>query len=516
MKQETFDNTFRNLREKAKKIALLNGIQQLLSWDQETNMPEGASEIRSEQISHLSGLIHAMKTDPAIEKNIAELFEYVQSHSNHFPVTSKEYVILDKMRRDTVRQKCLPQEFVERFAKKTSEAMVAWQKAKKENSWDLFLPHLETVFELAKEKGNFFVQAGLAKDVYTALLDEFEPDADLAFIDQFFSDLKKDLVPLLYQIQERQKSIQISNKPHDLLQAPFEVQKAASEEIINRIGYDWSKSRLDGSSHPFSMALHPTDSRITIRSGNLESSTISQLMSALHEAGHSLYEMGLPIEDYGTPLCEPVSLSIHESQSRLWETVIGRSKLFMPIMRDVIQTIYTSQNIPFSESELADLYNAINWVEPSFIRTEADEVTYPLHVLLRYEIEKELFNGTLRIKDLPGRWNKGMKELFGIEPATDREGCLQDIHWSMGMFGYFPTYTLGSWYAICLMIAMQNEMPTLTQEMTNGNFSSIHSWLNKHIWSQGRRYNSYELISLALGRPPLASDYIEYLRGKYI
>lgn len=500
-------NIINSIFERAKKAAYLDGVLNLLSWDQETKMPEGGAQARSEQISLVSGMLHKMRIDPIFEQEIDQVLK------EGTKIESSTRIALIKMKKEILRQRALPQEFVEKFSLKTSQATMVWQHAKKESSWELFAPHLEEIVSLAKEKASYLIKAELGSDPYTVLMEEFEPDADIISINRFFTELKTELVPLVKKIREAQ-SQNYPKKPTLNLQAPYQTQKKAAQELITRIGYDWSCSRLDGSSHPFSRAIHPSDSRITIRSSDNES-TLSQLMSALHEAGHSLYEMGMTREYYGTPQGEYASLSIHESQSRLWETVIGRSEGFMPILKNVIQKIFTQDGIQITDDDLVDLFQEILWVEPTYIRTESDEVTYPLHVLLRYEIEKELFSGKLQVQDLPQRWNRGMKELLGVEPQTAQAGCLQDIHWSSGMFGYFPTYTLGSWYAICFMKAMRRDIPNIQEEMNRGDFFLVHKWLQENIWSHGRLLSSKELVTQALGRPPETADYIEYLVEKY-
>lgn len=504
-------NTYSSLLSKTKKIAYLQGINSLLSWDQETMMPEKASEARGEQIAHLAGIIHSLETDPELWNLVVQCYDTEikkapQEGKIDPSSLSDAGVVALRLKRDLEKARKLPQEFVELFARTTSESMVVWQKAKSENNWKLFEPYLQKVVELCRQKATYLRESE-NDDLYATLVDEYEPEADLKTIDQFFAELRKELVPLSRKIVALQKN-KWGEKPKEPV-FPLDQQMMMSKDIITVMGYDWSKSRLDGSSHPFSNAPHPTDSRITIRKGANEG-IISQLMSALHEAGHSLYEMGLPLEHYGTPLCQAVSLSVHESQSRLWETVIGRSHSFMKHLLKVINSVSTNK------LDQETLYRMVNWVEPSFIRTEADEVTYPLHVMLRYEIEKELISGSLQVKDVPRRWNEMMQDLLGVTPPNDKLGCLQDIHWSMGMFGYFPTYTLGSWYAICLFHAMKSEHPSLVSEIERGDFSFTHSWLKQHIWSHGRRYLSQDLMKKALKREPQALDYIAYLRDKYL
>jgi carboxypeptidase Taq len=285
---------------------------------------------------------------------------------------------------------------------------------------------------------------------------------------------------------------------------------AICKEVISFIGFDWQRGRLDTSEHPFSIGLHPTDIRITVRhsSPNL----LDQIMSGLHEAGHGLYEMGLPRQWYGTPLAEAISCSIHESQSLLWENIIGRSRAFVSHLFSILRAHYPT-TCPFTSKEA--LYQQLNRVECSLIRTQADEVTYPLHIIMRFEIEKELLTGALSVHDLPQRWSEGMQTMLGCQPPSDKLGCLQDVHWSLGSFGYFPTYTLGSLYAVSFFEAMKQALPNLESLVSQGELAPIRSWLHEHVWSQGRRFLSHELVTRALGREPSEDDYINYLRAKY-
>jgi carboxypeptidase Taq len=259
------------------------------------------------------------------------------------------------------------------------------------------------------------------------------------------------------------------------------------------------------------VANHPTDARVTVRRDTND--LLEQVMSALHEGGHALYDMGLCQEHYGTPLAQPTSYSIHESQSRFWEIQIGRSKAFSKHLLKILHTGCNSKALPQSSDEL---YNALNRVECSPIRTQADDCTYPLHVIVRFEIEKDLITGNLKVADLPERWNSEMEKLLGIRPKTHTEGCLQDVHWSLGSFGYFPTYTLGSLFAVCLFNAMKDAIPTLEEGIAQGQFSHIHSWLQENVWRHGRRYTSRQLILKATGKAPTENDYIAYLQAKYL
>jgi carboxypeptidase Taq len=489
---------FSDVIAETKSIKTLESILALLTWDQETLMPPGANAHRTDQKTLLASLIHRKKTAADYVKNIEAL-----RHS-YGDTTDDNSIIITRLHHDITQANKLPLSFVEKFTRATSEAFLVWQKAKRINSWPMFKPHLSHIVDLMKEKAHYL---GYQKHPLDALLDLYQPGTTVEEISQLFRALQNKLVPLLKKIKHSplycQKSI--------LIDAPPSEQLHLCKTLVAFTGFTWERGRMDTSEHPFSTAFHPTDSRITIRthSDNL----LDQLSSALHETGHAMYELGLNQETYGTALSETISLSIHESQSRFWETIIGQSKPFSHHLYRLIEENYSGHN-PFSSSE--ELYNQLNNVVPSLIRTQADEVTYPLHVILRFSIERELLEGSLNVSDIPERWNQGMQENLGIEVPTDAEGCLQDVHWSMGSFGYFPTYTLGSLYAICIGMALKAKIPHLDSLILEGNFTPIHQFLSDHVWKIGRRMHSKELIHSILGREPSEDDYISYLSEKYL
>jgi carboxypeptidase Taq len=356
--------------------------------------------------------------------------------------------------------------------------------------------------DLVREKASLL---GFKDHPLDALLDEYDPGLTTKEVSTLFSALKPKLKNLLEKIKKT-PFYEAAKRP---CSASLEEQLRLSREILTSIGYDWDRSRLDTAAHPFSSAGHPTDSRITIRHNHED--TLDQIRSAMHEAGHSLYEMGLSRQYYGTPLGEAASLSIHEGQSRFWETIIGSSKMFCTRLFTLLNKHLKSHPLPDAET----LYRQLNSVQCSPIRTQADEVTYPFHVFLRFEIEKGLLEGSLNVRDIPERWNQGMQEMLGITPSCEREGCLQDIHWSSGYFGYFPTYVLGSMYAASLWEALQKDLPDVKELIQAGVFAPIHTWLHDRVWSHGRRFRSKHLIERALGKPPSEKEYLSYLDEKY-
>jgi carboxypeptidase Taq len=347
---------------------------------------------------------------------------------------------------------------------------------------------------------------GYTDHPYDALLDLYEPEAKTKDVEKVFKDITIPIVDLLKKITSR--------KPTDnaFLHAHFapEEQITFGHRLLDAMGYDKTKGRLDFSAHPFSTAFHPTDSRITTTVK--PSSLLSNISSILHEGGHSLYEMGLPVEHFGTPLCEALSLGMHESQSRWWETRIGLSKPFWKHFFPLLKTHFPSQ---LNEISLDKFYEGINKVSPSYIRVDADEVTYSLHIILRFQIEKGLIEGSLKVRDIPEIWNAKMQELLGITPSNYAEGCLQDIHWATGAIGYFPTYTLGNLYAAHLFEAFEKQNPDWEHRVEVGDLGFINAWLHENVHRHGRRYTCQELLFKATGKEFTSKAYVTYLNNKY-
>lgn len=481
----------------ARDIRTYETILDLLTWDQETMMPKAANDHRTEQMTLLAGMIHERKCAPSYYDRLERLLPHVKSNTD-------EAIVVQRLHKQIARAKKLPTAFVQTLSRATSEAFDAWQRAKHHDQWLLFEPHLERLVTLMHQKADYL---GYKTHPLDALLDEHDPGTSTQEISTLFRSLQAKLRALLPEVQQSP----FFNVERIDFPTTHEEQMKICKEIVSMVGFDWNRGRLDTSEHPFSTAIHPTDSRITIRRRSTD--LLDQIMSALHEAGHGMYEMGFERHHFGTPLAEAASLSIHESQSRLWETAIGRSRAFATQLFSLFERLYKGRN-PYPSEEA--LYLQLNRVECSLIRTQADEVTYPFHVILRFEIEKELLDGSLAVRDIPDRWNMGMKESLGIIPRTCVEGCLQDVHWSLGSFGYFPTYTLGSIYAICFFQAMGRSMPQVNTLIAQGAYAPLHAWLFEHVWRHGKRYISKELVTNALGRPPKEDDYIEYLRSKYV
>ncbi len=463
--------------------------------------PEGA-HLRAEQIELMAELNHKDRTSSRYRKTLEKLIDLETGKVIGKELNTLEQAALREWRRDFITANALPNAFVKSFARLTAEALTKWAHARKENDFAGFAPTLARIIEMSQEKAEYL---GYSDHPYDALLDSFEPDTKTKEVTALFSKVKKEIQALLKQIQA---SPQVDDS---CIHGKFSAEKQLTfgKVLLEAMGYDLKKGRLDLSTHPFSTSLHPSDSRVTTRIHH--SSLFNSLSAVLHEGGHSLYEMGLMPEYYGSPLCEAVSLGIHESQSRLWETRIGQSKPFwkhfLPSLAKMFPKLQTTS--------LNAFYKAINKVEPTFIRVEADEVTYSLHVILRFELEKQLIEGKLKVADLPEAWNAGMKASLGIVPKTDAEGCLQDIHWSMGAFGYFPTYALGNLYASQFFSTFENAFPDWEKRVSKGELLFLREWLGDQIHRHGKTYRAADLVKKVTGKALSPTPYLSYLRQKY-
>lgn len=500
MKQPQKD--YQALFELSKKVRLLDSVSYLLEWDQETYMPPKGSSVRAEQLELMASLSHQERTSKKFEQALTKLIDLDSGKVKEEALSIPQKAALREWRRDFIKASSLPNAFVREFAKLSAESMTVWAQARKENKFSDFAPHLARIIEMSRKKAEYL---GYKDHPYDALLDNFEPNATTAELDTLFGKLKKSIRQLLDTL--------VACKPIDdrCLHGKFPAEKQLKfgRELLHAMGYDLEKGRLDLSNHPFSMSIHPSDSRVTTRIHR--SSLFDSLSAVLHEGGHSLYEMGLMPEYYGSPLCEPVSLGIHESQSRLWETRIGQSKPFWKHFFPLLQKEFKK----LEPVTLDQFYRAINRVSPTFIRVEADEVTYSLHVILRFELEKQLIEGSLKVTEIPEAWNAQMETLLGIIPPTDREGCLQDIHWSMGAFGYFPTYTLGNLYCAHFFEAFETEFPDWEKRVSHGDLIFLRVWLQDNIHQHGRLYGAHELVKRISGQKLSEKPYLTYLTHKY-
>lgn len=503
MKKSKSEKDYAHLHELSLNVRTLQGVIALLDWDQETYMPPAASESRAQQLKVLASIAHKEKTSKHFEKALSKLIDLESGEIKAKGLTKAQEAALKWWRRDYRKAIALPNRFVQEFAKLCSQSQQVWRKARDENAFGQFEPYLEKIIDMCRQKAGYL---GYKEHPYDALLDEYELEATTKEVAELFKTLGLSISSLLKSITAK-KQIDDSFLHGDFSK---DKQMKFGYQILSDMGYEMDKGRVDLSAHPFSSSAHPHDSRITTRFDN--SSIVSNVKILLHEGGHSLYEMGLPPSEFGTPLGDALSLGMHESQSRWWETRIGQSKPFwefyLPLLKKVFPEI--NQNV-----SLEEFYRAVNKVEPSFIRVEADEVTYPLHVILRFELEKQLIEGSLKVKEIPEAWNAKMKSLLGITPPEDRVGCLQDVHWSMGGFGYFPTYTLGNIYAAHLFEFFERENRNWSQKVAKGDLRFIKEWLNDKVHKFGRRYTSKELLKHITGKELTAEPYLTYLKGKY-
>ena len=494
------DRAYTELIQQIKDANLLNSCASVLAWDERTYMPRQGAAHRAEQMALLARLAHEMWTAP----RVGRLLDDVEGSALVRDKESVPAVNVREIRRVHDRAMKLPKALVEELARVTSQAQGIWQEARQANDFATFLPWLEKIVALKRQEADAI---GFKDSPYDALLDEYEPGATTAEIAKVFAGLREELAPLLAAIQAS------GRKPRRQLlerEYPVEKQQAFGQEVAAAIGFDFEAGRLDTTTHPFCSGIGPGDCRITTRY-NLHHFNES-FFGILHEAGHGLYEQGLNPEHACTPMGSPVSLGIHESQSRLWENQVGRGRAFW-------EHFFPRARKTFPEAlrrvSLDDFLFAINDVRPSFIRVEADEGTYNLHIILRFELEQALLAGDLKPADVPAAWNENFRRSFQLTPPTDTQGCLQDIHWSMGGLGYFPTYTLGNLYAAQFMERARRDLGDVDAQFRKGDFGSLKGWLNERIHRPGQRWRAPDLCQKVTGKPLSHKPLLSYLRSKY-
>lgn len=489
------------LTARLREAATLASSRATLGWDQETMMPPKAAAFRADELALLSTLEHARITDP----RIAELIAACEADPG---ITSDPIAraSLREIRRDHERATRLPADLVTELARTTSQALEAWRHARQASDFAAFRPWLERVLELNVRKAKCYgVPAG--GEIYDALLDEYEPGMTTVAIEATFRPLREALAPLIAEIAAAKRRPTAASRDVKL---PIERQVEFNRLVAEKIGFDFSAGRLDVSTHPFTEGLAPGDTRITTRYS--DDQFTEALGSTMHEVGHGLYEQGLPKEaHHGHPLAQAASLGIHESQSRMWENQVGRSRAFWQWALPQAQRIFGNALGGFT---VDDVYGAVNRVEPSLIRVEADEATYNLHVMLRFDLERALVRGDLAVADLPGAWNERIRADLGLQVPDDRRGCLQDIHWSSGAIGYFPTYTLGTLYAAQFWEAAQRAMPALDADMARGELAPLLAWLRENVHAHGRRFRAAELCARITGAPLSHEPMMRHLTAK--
>jgi carboxypeptidase Taq len=487
-------------RKYIKKIKNYEEAVGVLQWDLRTGAPRKGMDSRAEVIGMLSTEMFKLSISDEMGQYI-EKFTQPEKFASLDPTDQKIVIECQKEYERSVR---IPAEDYEAYVVLTAQSESVWEEAKEASDYQRFQPYLEKIIDYNQQ----FIQLwGMKETPYDTLLDIYEPGMTAAKLDQVFGELRQKLVPLVSAIQES------AHKPNtDFLHHSFdqEKQREFSIFILEQMGYDFRAGRLDKSAHPFATGLSPGDVRITT---NFYPNDISfSLFSSIHEGGHALYEQNISRDLEGTLLCTGTSMGIHESQSRLWENMIGRSESFWKRYYTDLQKHFPDA---FSQTELQDFYRAVNEVKPSLIRIEADELTYNLHIMIRYELEKMLFNGDLRAADLPEAWNAKYKDYLGIVPPNHREGVLQDVHWSAGLFGYFPSYALGNMYAAQMMNTMKQEMPDMDQLVAGGKLSPLKDWLSEKIYRFGKLQTPGEIIKNVSGEELNPTYMVQYLEQKY-
>jgi carboxypeptidase Taq len=520
-------DTYEQFLAKVKRISNLGNARGVLHWDQEVMMPEDGTPARSQQLSALSAVSHELLTDDEMGEYLDEL--------EAADLSDEQAAVVREIRREYDRATQVPTELVEEISQTTSEALPKWEKAKEEDDFSVFAPILEDLVELKRE---YAEHIDPDEDPYAVLFAEYEPYLDLETAEETLARLREELVPLIDDIRESSEARNASGNrtesddDADLAFDAFSVsasdasggsedvrssggefdvdtQEELTRDVLDTLGYDWDRGRLDTAPHPFSTGTQ-FDARVTTRFD--ESDPLGALTSTVHEFGHATYTLGLPDDEYGTPLGESRDLSVHESQSRLWENHVGRSSAFwerfLPVMKERFPQI--------DDVTPQEAYEAANEVyEDNLIRVEADELTYHMHIVLRFEIEQELIHGEIDVEDVPEVWNDKMEEYLGIRPETDAAGCLQDIHWSHGSFGYFPTYSLGSVLAAQLYAHAEEDIEDLEGKIREDEFEPLHEWLTENVHRHGCRYTTPELIEEATGEGFTADYFLDYVTEKY-
>jgi carboxypeptidase Taq len=493
MPETRYDSFIRQVRE----VYNARSIVALLEWDQETYMPRRGAEHRADQVALIAGLAHQKLTSD----EFGETLRAVEREGvGDDPVRRTN---LREVRREFDRAVKIPTKLVQEIARASALAKEAWVKARQESRFGDFAPHLEKLLDLKRQVAG---HVGWQTEPYDALMDEFEPGAQAAAIQAVFDRLKSELVPLVAAIAQAPRQPDLSILARF---CPREGQAEFNRRVAEAIGFDFEAGRLDVSAHPFCTSTCPLDVRITTRYD--EKYLPQSLFGVMHETGHALYEQGLDAAHAGTPAGSPVSLGIHESQSRLWENLVGRSRPFWEHFFPALQQRFPAlRDVP-----LDDWYFAINNVRPSLIRVEADEVTYGLHIMLRFDLERQMVAGRLAVRDVPEAWNEGMRSLLGIVPPDDARGCLQDIHWSMGIFGYFPTYALGNLYAAQFFEAAREALHDLDEQLRRGEFRPLLEWLRERIHRLGMRYRAHELVRIVTDRELAHEPFVRHLHNKF-
>jgi carboxypeptidase Taq len=492
--------TYELLLAEARQTVMLRSIQGLLEWDERTYMPVAAGSYRADQVAYLAGEIHRRQTSPRIGDWLAELAGGPLANDP----ASDTAVTIRELQREYDKKTRLPQSLVEELSRLSVLGQQSWSEARQANDFAGFAPMLNKTFELKRQEA---AALGYEATPYDPLLDDYEPGESTANVARVLDALGAQLRPLIAEIAASPQRHDASLLARDY---PIAAQREFGKAAAAAIGFDFTAGRLDVTDHPFCAGAGPHDVRITTRYRPDDFG--DAFFSILHEAGHGLYEQGLPAEHYGLPLGVAASLGIHESQSRMWENQVGRSRGFWTAMFPAAQRAFPQA---LSGASLEEFYQAINVVEPSLIRVDADEVTYNMHIFIRFELERALLEGDLPVDDLPGAWREKYASYLGITPADDAQGVLQDVHWGAGLVGYFPTYALGNLYAAQFYAQAESDLGPLEPALARGEFAPLLEWLRQHLHRHGLRHSAAQLVERTTGAPLTPDAWIAQMRGKY-
>ncbi len=491
---------FQHLLHKVNQVHDIEKAMAVLSWDRETNMPPKGVRARIDQMTTLRQLSHQL----FVADEMGELIDLAAQETEDLPYDSNEASLIRYLKRHYANERKLTADYVKRASEVSGQARQAWVKARAENHFPDFQPWLEEVITLCQEQAELY---GYEDEPYDALLDKYETGMKTADVRHIFAGLKQELMSLREAVAANQDALDDS-----LVHQPFDVekQKVFVRYITAAVGYDYERGHLGTVVHPFATNFARDDVRITTRW--YPDFLNPALFGGLHESGHAMYEQGTHPDLYRTPLARGTSLGIHESQSRMIENIVGRSYGFWQAHFPRLQELFPEQ---LGGHTAAEFYRAVNKVQPSFIRVEADELTYNFHIILRFEIEQAMLNGELAAKDLPEAWNAKMAELLGVVPPTDAQGCLQDVHWTRPGFGYFPTYALGNLYAAQFYETAVSQNPTIGEEMEKGQTASLLEWLRENIHQHGRKFTPGELVQRVTGKPLSHAAFLRYATAKF-
>ncbi|MBO0690844.1 MAG: carboxypeptidase M32 [Candidatus Dormibacteraeota bacterium] len=487
-----------DLRGILAEVTDLTRVAELLIWDQETYMPPGGVSGRASQAATVSRLAH----ERFVSAEVGRLLERAEAETQSLDYDSDDRSLVRVARREYDQEAKLPSDLVAAMARAMSESQPVWAEARERSDWSLFAPRMQVTVDLARRVADAY---GYTREPMEALISRHEPGLGVDDVESLFEQLRAAIVPLVGEITSREGG---GDGALDRRLEPSDRLLSVALDVVGRLGYDLNRGRQDLSRHPFTVTFGPGDVRITTRVED----GLTTIFSSIHEAGHAMYEQGVAPALDGTPLCAGATPGVHESQSRLWENLVGRS---LPFWRYFLPHLRVAFPDALGSASEDQLYRGVNRVRPGYIRVDADEVTYNLHIMLRTELERELLSGGLPVADVPEVWNEKLREYLGLDPPPDAEGCLQDMHWTHPLLGGFVGYTLGNVIGAQLMVTIRESLPDLDEQLAAGEFGRLLEWLRSHLYEHGRKFTPNELLERATGRPVTAEPWIAYVRRKF-